>query len=82
MYPYIITVLISAFGSFFYRKKYDLLISDFLFIILLSLVSLRGSGFGLADYENYKSFYSLVLTWNDVITTSVPAEIGFRFFHI
>lgn len=80
MYPYIITVLISAFGSFFYRKKYDLLISDFLFIILLSLVSLRGSGFGLADYENYKSFYSLVLTWNDVITTSVPAEIGFRFF--
>lgn len=51
-----------------------------MFFILFSLVCLRGNGFGLADYENYRRFYDLVLTWDDVVTTSVPAEIGFRFF--
>lgn len=40
----------------------------------------RGNSFGLDDYDNYKKFYELVSEWSDVITASVPAEIGFRFF--
>lgn len=80
MFPYIFLSTFCGFCSVVYQRKYDLLISDFIFFILLILVCFRGGGFGLADYDNYKGFYGLVLSWHDVISESVPAEIGFRFF--
>lgn len=80
MFPYLLLSTFSGFGSVLYQRKYDLLISDFIFFILLILVCFRGGGFGLADYDNYKDFYDLVVSWQDVLLESVPAEIGFRFF--
>ena len=71
---------LSGLNSILYRRKSDNLISAFIFIALLFLVTFRGGGFGLGDYDNYRRFYNLVLTWSDVINISVPAEIGFRFF--
>ena len=80
MFPYIFLSTLSGLNSILYRRKSDNLISAFIFIALLFLVTFRGGGFGLGDYDNYRRFYNLVLTWSDVINISVPAEIGFRFF--
>lgn len=80
MFPYVFLVALCLVGSVFYKKKYDTLSSDFIFLILLFLSCFRGGGFGLGDYDNYREFYDLLGSWADVLNHNFPAEIGFRFF--
>ena len=80
MIPYFFISISAALSAMLYKRKYNIILSDSIFIFMLAIVCFRGNSFGLADYDNYKIFYDKVITWNDVVTNSVSAEIGFRFF--
>lgn len=82
MLPYFIVFGLTISTLYFCSKKFsDGRYSEVVFYIAMSILFLfatfRGNGNG--DYFTYKSCALLVTTFQDVISDSVPMEIGFRF---
>ena len=75
---YVLLIATAFFLHFSDRTRVSTSIFYLFSSFVLLVISLRGNGTGLADYDAYIRIYSSIVDWYDVLNPTTHVEVGFR----